>query len=347
MGKKTRILILGGCGFIGRNIVQHLLSIGDCDITVADIKHDSLFDKIEQENYKNVNLEIIIEDFSNFESFKKLKKSYDEVYMLAAVVGVNKTIQNPHEVIRINTLLTINTLKYVSENNVKKILFASSSENYSGTSDLYDIEIPTKEDVPLCISDMKHPRWTYAITKIHGESAFLHSSKALGFECTIVRYQNIIGPKMGFGHAIPHIVERFVRLKEEPFKIYGHSDTRAFCYVSDAAIGTVQAMKSGNANGNIYHIGFPEEINMEQLTKFIGKVLNYKGQYINAETYPGSVSRRCPDISSAEKDFEYRPNFSWKDSVKYTVEWYKDFFESGQKPKEGGFIPPDEVLKES
>ena len=84
----------------------------------------------------------------------------------------------------------MNTLEWISRNPIKRLLFSSSSENYAGTSDLFDIEIPTPEEVPLCISDVKHPRWTYAITKMLGESAFIHSAKSHKYEYTIVRYQN-------------------------------------------------------------------------------------------------------------------------------------------------------------
>jgi nucleoside-diphosphate-sugar epimerase len=179
---------------------------------------------------------------------------------------------------------------------------------------------------------------------MHGESAFIHSSKKLNYEYRIVRYQNIIGPEMGFGHAIPHIVERFVNKIENPVKIYGHDQTRAFCDIDDAVQGTVGAMESVNYPNNIYHIGNSQEISMEELTKFIGKILGYNGDYEFAMTYPGSVSRRCPDIKKAASNFDYAPQVHWKDAVTKTVDWYKRFFESGLTPSVGGFEPPDKVI---
>ena len=156
-------------------------------------------------------LKTVLGDFTQLDSFEKLDENFDLVYMLAAIVGVNRTLKNPAEVIKVNTKLTMNLLDWVAKNPVKRILFASSSENYAATTDIYDEKIPTSESVPLCIGDVTHPRWTYAVTKMHGELAFLHTADALNFDSTIVRYQNIIGPEMGFGHAIPHIVERFSR----------------------------------------------------------------------------------------------------------------------------------------
>ena len=337
-----KILILGGGGFIGRNITEFLVKRGNCYVVAADIKQGSNWNELSL-SYPAY-FDSVLDDFTNIEAFQNLGSEFEEIYMLAAVVGVNRTIKEPHEVIRINTKLTTNVLEWVGKNPVNKILFSSSSENYAATTDLYDSKIPTSEDIPLCIGDITHPRWTYAITKMHGESAFIHSSQKLNYEYRIVRYQNIIGPEMGFGHAIPHIVERFVNKIEDPIKIYGYDQTRAFCYIDDAVKGTVGAMESANHPNNIYHIGNDQEISMEELTKFIGSILEYEGAYENAMTYPGSVSRRCPNIAKAVSNFAYKPEVFWKDAVVKTVDWYKRFFESGLKPNTGGFEPPENVI---
>lgn len=338
------VLVLGGGGFIGRNIVQFLVDRGDCNVTAADIREGSNWDEISSDARKSPRFTPVIDDFTKMSAFDDLAQSFDEIYMLAAVVGVNRTLKFPQEVIRINTQLTMNTLDWISRNPIKRLLFSSSSENYAGTSDLFNVEIPTAENVPLCIEDVKHPRWTYAITKIHGESAFMHSAQAYNYECTVVRYQNIIGPEMGFGHAIPHIVERFVKAEESPFKIYGHDQTRAFCYIDDAVIGTVGAMESIKAAGEIYHIGKQDEINMETMTTYIGGLMDYSGAYEAAMTYPGSVARRCPNIDKATADFGYSPNFDWQIAVSLTTDWYRDFFTSGQTPHSGGFETPEAVM---
>ena len=339
MEKMKKVLVLGGGGFIGRNIVEFLVNRGDCNVTAADIKEGSNWDKISSDKTKSARFTGVIDDFTKISAFNNLGKSFDEIYMLAAVVGVNRTLKFPQDVIRINTLLTINTLDWISRNPIKRLLFSSSSENYAGTSDLFGIDIPTDENVPLCIGDIKHPRWTYAMTKMHGESSFINSAKAYNYECTI------IGPEMGFGHAIPHIVERFVKKEQSPFKIYGHDQTRAFCYIDDAVNGTVGAMESSKAAGEIYHIGNQDEINMDTLTTYIGGLMNYTGEYEEAITYPGSVGRRCPNIDKATTDFGYRPSIGWKTAVEKTIDWYREFFNSGQTPVYGGFEPPEAVME--
>ncbi|MDB4543273.1 NAD-dependent epimerase/dehydratase family protein [bacterium] len=338
------VLVLGGGGFIGRNIVQWLVDRGDCNVTGADIREGSNWGEIASDVKKSARFTAVLDDFTKISAFDNLGSNFDEVYMLAAVVGVNRTLKFPQDVIRINTQLTMNTLDWISRNPIKRLLFSSSSENYAGTSDLFNTEIPTAENVPLCIGDIKHPRWTYAMTKMHGESAFIHSAEDYNYECTVVRYQNIIGPEMGFGHAIPHIVERFVKAEEFPFKIYGHDQTRAFCFVEDAVKGTVSAMESNKAAGEIYHIGNQDEINMETLTTYIGGLMDYSGTYEAAMTYPGSVARRCPNIDKAIADFGYSPNFDWRTAVGLTTDWYREFFTSGKSPQSGGFETPEAVM---
>ena len=148
---------------------------------------------------------------------------------------------------------------------------------------------------------------------------------------------------MGFKHAIPHIVERFYKNNENPFKIYGANQTRAFCYISDAAKGTVLAMESNQENSEIYHIGNDNEITIDFLTKKIGKMFDYKGSYLPAKTYPGSVSRRSPDIKKSIKLLNYLPEVDLDEGLTTTVDWYKNFFSLNKKIHSGGFKPPDKL----
>ena len=340
--KKKRVLILGGAGFIGLGIAKYLGENRDYDITIADIfspgQKDADFDQV----VSDYSIKVIEGDFALLESYKQLSNNYDYVYMLASVVGVNRCIEEPHEVIRINTALIQNSLEWITDNNIGKVLFSSSSECYAATTDTFNYPVPTPEKVPLSISEIGHPRFTYAVTKMLGESAFLSYGKEYRFPVTIVRYQNIFGPRMGFKHAIPHLVQRFYE-GQNPFKIYGADQTRAFCYITDASEGTVLALENEKSDQEIYHIGSPEEITIEELTKTVGSLMDYKGAYEAAPTYPGSVSRRCPDISKSIKNLGYAPKVHWKDGLEETVSWYIDFYKSGTPIYSGGFKTPDEL----
>ena len=127
---------------------------------------------------------------------------------------------------------------------------------------------------------------------------------------------------MGFKHVIPHLAERFLN-GEEPFKVYGSNQTRAFCFISDAVNGTILAMENESSNGQIFHIGTMDEISIKDLVIESGKIFKYNGEYIDAKTFPGSTNRRCPDISKAAKELGYSPKVNWKKGLKITLKWYE------------------------
>lgn len=327
MSKK--VLLIGGAGFIGYNITKYLATERDYELTIADNFFRGKMDAYLTELVQTHNIKVVEADLTVPDNFNKLEKEYDQVYMLASVVGVDYTNSIPNEIIRINTALIYNTLEWLKTIKVGRTLFTSTSECYAGTIEAFDYSIPTPEEVPLCISDIKHPRFTYAVTKMLGESGFHNYSKVFGFENIIIRYHNVYGPRMGFKHVIPHLAQRFLK-GETPFKVYGHDQTRAFCHIDDAVLGTVLAMEKGT-HGETYHIGTQEEITIEALIKHVGDTLEYSGPYENAPTYPGSVSRRCPDITKAEKELGYNPKIDWKAGVTETINWYVEYLEQGQE----------------
>jgi UDP-glucose 4-epimerase len=336
---KKKVLLLGGAGFIGLNISKYLAENRNYEITVADNFSRGKKDEDLMALVDKFGVKILEGDFTMPSAFEQLEKGYDYVYMLASVVGVNNTLEIPHEIIRINTALIYNTLEWLKHSDVKKVLFTSTSECYAGTIEAFGYIVPTPEEIPLSIQDIGHPRFTYAVTKMLGESGFLNYSRKCGFECTIVRYHNVFGPRMGFKHVIPHLVQRFLN-NENPFLVYGHDQTRSFSYITDAVEGTVLAMECDKSNGEIYHIGSMEEITIEELIKTTGEFFDYKGEYENAPTYPGSVARRCPDITKAKTQLGYEPKVKWGEGLKITLQWYKDFYESGKKSFETAFEKP-------
>ena len=335
----SKILILGGTGFIGFNLSKSLSKDSLNQITIADNLSRGQRDRDVLDLITAENVNLIEADFTNPLAFEKLENDYDQVYMLASVVGVNNTLQRPHDIIRINSLLILNTLDWIAKSKVKKVLFTSTSENYAGTIDEFNYIIPTPEEVPLCISDISHPRYTYAVTKMLGESAFLNYSRVYGFECCVIRYHNVFGPRMGFKHVIPHLVERF-RARENPFLVYGADQTRAFCYIDDAVEGTILAMTNASSNGEIIHIGTSEEVTIRELIHESGKYMQFSGKYEDAPTYPGSTQRRCPDISKAKKMLGYEPKVNWREGLKITLNWYNDFFINNQETFESSFEKP-------
>lgn len=325
-----KVLLLGGAGFIGLNIAKELVDKGGYQLTIADNLFRGKLDEELQYLVEERGVRLVVEDFTRPAAFELLERDFDQVYMLASVVGVKYTEEIPNELIRINTALIFNTLEWIKQTDCKKVLFTSTSECYAGTIESFDYPIPTPEQVPLCIDDIGHPRFTYAVTKMLGESGFLNYARVYGFDCTVVRYHNVYGPRMGFKHVIPQVTQRFLE-GEDPFEIFGFDQTRSFNYVDDAVNGTILAMESPAANGEIFHIGdMCAEIKIEELVRYIGELCDFQGEYQFAAAPSGSVSRRCPDVTKARQLLDYEPQVHWQEGVKRTVHWYQAFFATGQ-----------------
>ena len=324
--KDKKALILGGGGFIGVNIARTLLQKGNYEVTLVDNFSRGNDRLAELSPYLTPsNCKVINADLTQSKGFEALGKGYDYVYMLAAMVGVDKVNAVPHEVIKVNSLLVVNCLEWLRTADCSRVVFSSTSETYAGTVEAFGVDVPTAEAVPLTIENIGHPRFTYAVTKMLGESGFINYASQGFFDATVVRYHNVYGPMMGFRHVIPHLAERF-RKGETPFLIYGHDQTRAFNYIEDAVAGTILAVEKGQS-GEIYHIGDSEEISIETLTRFVGDMFDYTGPYEFAETFPGSVSRRCPDISKATREIGYLPTITWRNGVRATIKWYQDYLD--------------------
>lgn len=326
-----RVLLLGGAGFIGYHLGHHLVDQDDCKITIVDNFFRGKRDRELEALLESPRVEAVEADLTDPSAFEQLAGGYDHVYALAAVVGVGYTESMPEEVWRINTAITLNTLEWLRTAKVGRVLFASTSETYAGTVEECGADIPTSEDVPLCITDITQPRFTYAVTKMLGEAGVAHYAEAYDFEQTTVRLHNVYGPRMGFKHVIPQVVERF-HGGENPFTVYGYNQTRAFCHIDDAVRGMVKTMEDPDAAIQTYHIGDDrDEITIETLIRYIGDLMDFNGEYERGASHAGSVSRRCPDIGRARKVLSYEPQVQWKEGVRETVEWYADYYRSGRE----------------
>ena len=283
---KKKILILGGLGFIGYHLSKALSLNNKNQITIVDDNSRGKLDHYASKLIKKKNVKFLRLNLTKFVSYQKLKSNYDHVYLLASIVGVNNTLSFPLKVIEANSYIILNTLKWIKSIKIKKFMFASTSETYAGTIDSFKYKIPTPENIPLSISNIGHPRYTYAVTKMLGESAFLNLKTNNNLKVIIVRFHNIYGERMGFKHVIPHLIERFYK-KENPFTIYGGKQTRAFCYVEDAVLQITKLMNKKNNKNKIYNIGNDQEVTIEKISKIIGNKFNFKSKYIYKKSFPG------------------------------------------------------------
>ncbi|MDA4122230.1 MAG: SDR family NAD(P)-dependent oxidoreductase [Thaumarchaeota archaeon] len=317
-----KVLVTGGAGFIGYHLALRLSAKG-FDVQIAEDFSRGKTDRLFKEFAKRKNVKVVRIDLTEKSEFSKLEKDVDVVAHLAAINGTKFFYEMPDQVIRVNLESLLNVIEWTVKSRAKKILFASSSETYAGTMDRGECPIPTPEDVPLTIGDMKNPRFSYSISKIAGEAICRYYSEARGIKTVIPRYHNVYGPRMGFEHVIPELIMRMLR-REDPFLIKGYSQTRSFCYVDDAAGATVELLSKKSCDGEVVNVGTQEEIAIEALAKKLFAIGGYHPTLKLEEPPKGSVARRCPDTTKISKRLGWRPSVSLDDGLKLTFDWYRD-----------------------
>ncbi|SMD16318.1 NAD-dependent epimerase/dehydratase family protein [Kibdelosporangium aridum] len=308
-----RVLVLGGAGFIGLHLTRRLLADGH-DVTVVDDFSRGRDDP----DLAALEVPVISADLTDPEAYQKIPHDWDQVYLLAAVVGVRNVEKDPGKVVRVNTMVVLNTLDWIRPE--EKLFFASTSEIYAGGVTAGIVQVPTPETVPVMIEDVTAARFAYAASKLIGEEAVVHIGRAKGLQFVIGRFHNVYGPRMGADHVIPELSLRAAR-REDPFKVYGTDQYRAFCYVDDAV--TAMLLSMAKVSGEIVHIGTDEETNIGDLTKLVLRIAEHD-PVLDVEDAPaGSVARRCPDLTKLRALTGYEPAVSLEEGVRRTFEWYR------------------------
>lgn len=316
-----KILITGGAGFIGSALVDRLSQNLDNKIYLADNFKRGQKDTFLENILKRPNVELITLDLTKAADLDLIPGTIDEVYHLAAIVGVKHCLTRPAEVLRVNLLSTLNIIEYVKKHKIKKLLFSSTCENYAGGFNHGVIPIPTPEKVPLMVADVKNPRWSYAGSKIVGEQMVIFNSPE-NYDFRIVRYHNVFGPRMGFVHVIPEVVKR-LHQNENPFKIFGKDQTRAFCFIEDAVTQTITAMNEDRLKNEIVHIGNDsQEITIGELINKIFELTHKSPTVTEEKEHNASVNRRCPDMTKMRTLGAYSPRYSLDEALGKTVAWY-------------------------
>jgi UDP-glucose 4-epimerase len=310
--RNKKVLVTGGAGFIGSHVVGKLLEYGADVVVVDNFTHGNKIEHLS--GYTN--LAVYPADVVDIESISAAFKDREIVIHLAALVGVEETQSNPLDVLDVDITGIVNVLKLCVGNNVKRIVFASSSEVYG------DVPGLMKEDMHLS------PISTYAVTKLVGEEyckAFYHK---YGLEYTILRYFNIYGPRQDERFVVSRFMDR--ANVEQPIVIYGDGNqNRDFTYVEDAACMTLVAALKDEAKCQAINIGTGVTTTINGLATLIPKVLNKNGRvqpvYVDyGKTRPVEIEvfNRAASIVKARYILDCRAGISLESGLKIYKDWY-------------------------
>jgi UDP-glucose 4-epimerase/UDP-glucuronate decarboxylase len=322
------VLILGGGGFIGYHLARRLVSDGAHAITLVDDLSRGRMDHELSALVNRPRVRFIAGDLTDRGAWAALPHGWDQVYMLAAVVGVRHAEQDPSRVIRVNTLAVLELLEWLrSDDGV--LFFASTSETYASGVAAGTLPVPTPEGVPLSIGDVTNPRFSYAASKILGESAIIHGAPRRGVPFVIGRFHNVYGPRMGTDHVIPELSLRALR-GADPFTVFGPEQERAFCHVGDAVDAVLRLVATPAAHGAIVNVGNDKEVTrISDLAALILELANLRPRLDPRPAPAGSVARRCPDLERLRRLTGVQPRIPLEDGVRATFEWYRAWLAAG------------------
>lgn len=315
-------LITGGSGFLGSYIVESLANFNNkFSANIKIISVDNNITSIKKNNKKKKDIIYLNKDVSKQFS---IKQKVDYIVHAAGIASPVYYGKFPLETIDIAVYGTRNMLDLANYKKVKSFLFFSSSEIYG---DPTPDSIPTKETYNGNVSPIGS-RACYDESKRLGETLCMTYFGLFKTPIKIVRPFNIFGPGMSYKdhRVIPSLIHR--ALNNQDLLIHSDgSQTRTFCYVSDAIIAFFKVLLS-NENGQIYNVGNSKnEISMNDLARLMGKVLNKNIRTKNIsypKNYPkDEPQRRCPDINKIKRKLNFSPKIDLGEGLARTITWCK------------------------
>ena len=308
-----RYLVTGAAGFIGSNLVERLIALGE---TVVGL--DS-FVTGKRENVEPFSdrMEMVEGDIRNLDLCRELCKGVDYVLHQAALGSVPRSVEDPIAVNEHNVTGTLNMLVAARDAGVKRFVYAASSSAYGDTEVLPKVE--TMPPTPLS---------PYAVTKLTGESYCSVFHKVYGLGAVGLRYFNVFGPRQDPEGMYAAVIPKFIGsiLGGERPVIFGDGEqTRDFCYVENTVQANLLACSApAEADGEMFNIGAGGRISLNDLTR---RTIELLGSDVDPEHAPpraGDVRDSQADISKARKILGYEPRIDALKGLEMAIDWYRE-----------------------
>jgi len=300
-----KILVTGGAGFLGKNVVEQLIMRGavPSNIVIPRSKDCDLRD--------NLNCKQVVEGIDII------------IHLAAKVGGIGYNQKHPGDLFYDNAIMGIQLMEAARIAGVSKFVAV-------GTVCAY----PKFTPVPFREEELwnGYPEETNAPYGLAKKMLLVQAQayrQQYGFNAIFLLPVNLYGPGDNFdpesSHVIPALIKKFVEAKrnDEPYvEVWGTgSASREFLYVEDAARGIVLASEKYDGNEPV-NLGAGSEIQIKELVELIKEIVGYEGEIRYDVSKPDGQPRRCLDVSKAKKYFEFEANFGFKEGLKRTVEWF-------------------------
>ncbi len=292
--KPRLVLVTGGAGFIGSNLVNALIDRG-LRVRIVDNFTTGNRSQIDSR------AELFEADIRNLETIKRAFEGVDCVFHVAAMPRVPLSIEKPVETHMVNVVGTLNVLIAARDAGVRRVVYSGSSSAYGDQPSL-----PLREDMT------PNPLNPYALQKLTGEYYTRLFHRLFSMQTLTLRYFNVFGPRMADEGAYLTVISVFLRARREgkPLTIYGDGEqTRDFTHVHDVVRANLLAMDCATADGRAINVGGGRNISINQIAEFIG------GQTVHLPPRPGDARHTLADLSEAQRTLGWRPEVALEDGL--------------------------------
>lgn len=313
-----RILVTGGAGFIGSNLIEQLLQDKRVDfVRVLDNLATGSLQNL-NEFYGNPKFEFLEGDIRSFDTCLKACDNIDVITHQAALGSVPRSIKDPLTSNEVNITGTLNIFTAAKEKNIKRVVYAASSSTYGDHPGL-----PKVED------KIGNPLSPYAVTKYVNELYARVYASLYNMEFIGLRYFNIFGPRQNpqgpYAAVIPLFVKAILENKSPVINGDG-SHSRDFTFVANAVQANIAAMFTDNkdAVNQVYNIACGDQTSLLQLFDALKKEAGSSLNPVHGPDRAGDVKHSLADISKAKAILGYKPYVSVSDGLRTTFAWYKN-----------------------
>ncbi len=309
-----KILVTGGAGFIGSNLVRFFLKQNQ-QVTVLDN-----FSTGKRENLTEVinDIKLIEGDLCDQESVLKAMRGVEAVSHQGALGSVPRSVADPINSHQANVNGTLNLLEAMRETGVKRIVFAASSSAYGKQS-----ETPKREDMP------PRPISPYAASKVAAEAYMQAYCAAYGLEPVSLRYFNVFGPRQDpdspYAAVIPSFVSAILQGRQP--KVYGDGEqSRDFCHIENVCQANWLALHtaSENCDGSPINIACGESTSLNQILRQLQELLGKPIKPIYTDPRPGDIKHTLADLQKAHEKIGYQPRIFFAEGLNQAIDWYRN-----------------------
>ncbi len=309
-----KILVTGGAGFIGSNLIEALLERNYHVVCIDNLSTG--FKKNIQEFVGSKNFEFIEGDILDFQLLLQASNGAYAVSHQAALGSVPRSIKDPLTTNRVNIEGTLNVFKACVDNGIQRVVYAASSSTYGDS-----VELPKKEE------KIGKPLSPYAVTKLVNELYAEVFHRVYGLNSIGLRYFNVFGPRQDPNGSYAAVIPLFINaiLSNKKPQINGDGNhSRDFTFVANAVQAIIKALESDVVNYNkIYNVACGQSTTLNELVNYLNEIEGTQIDPVYRDEREGDVKHSLADISNTEKYLDYKPKYPIKDGLKLTIEWYK------------------------